>query len=228
MLAMLIFSVSIGFWTLLVGVIGLPLLLSGKTIPAWFAIIWARGSMLCFRLAGRAYTYKGLENLPKGACIIASQHQSALETIAYTDILSCPAYVLKKELYYIPVYGWYLARTGMVAIDRSAKVQALNSVMAQAETILASNRKMVIFPEGTRVPIGESRPYNKSIYKLYQLGYPVIPVALNSGKIWSKNSIRLGKGKAVFSFLKPLPVGLSQADFMEQLQDAIKAEASNL
>ncbi len=227
MFGMFIFSTSIGFWTLLAGIIGLPLLLCRK-IPPKFAILWARGVLFCWKLAGRKYRYVGLENIPKGSAIIASQHQSALETIAYADLLQCPAYVLKKELYHIPIFGWYLAKAGMIAIDRSAKVQALNSVMKQAQTVLAEGRKIVIFPEGTRVPFGESKPYNKSVYKLYELGYPVIPVALNTGLLWRKKAWSLGQGEAVFSCLPAMPEGLSQADFMESLRAAIQSEAANL
>ncbi len=228
MLGMLIFSVSLSFWTLFMGIIGLPLLLCGRKIPLWFPVAWARGVLFCWRLSGRGYGYKGLQNIPEGSAVIASQHQSALETIAYSALLKCPAYVLKKELYYIPIFGWYLAKAGMIAIDRSARVQALNSVMAQAEGVLASGRKMVIFPEGTRVPVGESKPYNKSVYKLYQLGYPVIPVTLNTGLLWRKKAWSLGRGKAVFSFLPAMPKGLSQADFMEGLRGAIESEAAKL
>ncbi len=228
MLGMLIFSTMIGFWTLFLGIIGLPLLLWGRVLPSWFPIFWATGVLFCFRLTGRGLRYKGVENIPQGACVIASQHQSALETIAFSSLLHCPAYVLKKELYYLPIFGWYLAKAGMIAIDRSAKVKALHSVMAQAEGVLAKGRKMVIFPEGTRVPPGESRPYNKSVYKLYQLGYPVVPVALNSGFIWRKGAWSLGHGAVTFSFLQAMPLGLSQSDFMERLRVAIESEASKL
>lgn len=228
MLGMLIFSVSLSFWTLFMGIIGLPLLLFGRKIPLWFPVAWARGVLFCWRLSGRGYGYKGLQNIPEGSAVIASQHQSALETIAFSSLLHCPAYVLKKELYYLPIFGWYLAKAGMIAIDRSAKVKALHSVMAQAEGVLAKGRKMVIFPEGTRVRPGESRPYNKSVYKLYQLGYPVVPTALNSGFIWRKGAWSLGRGTVTFSFLQAMPLGLSQSDFMERLRVAIESEASKL
>ncbi|HAW33497.1 MAG TPA: 1-acyl-sn-glycerol-3-phosphate acyltransferase, partial [Alphaproteobacteria bacterium] len=129
-------------------------------------------------LAGIKCEVRGRENLPKdtNAFIVASKHQSTLETVAFHAILKSPAYILKKELLYIPLFGWNLSLSGCVPIDRSSGAKAMRSILNGSIKRLAENRPVVIFPEGTRTAPGATAKYNPGVGLLYEkCGVPVIP-----------------------------------------------------
>jgi 1-acyl-sn-glycerol-3-phosphate acyltransferase len=127
----------------------------------------------------------GRENLPAGPVIIACKHQSSWETLAFTRLFDDIAIVLKRELLFIPVVGWAMARAGNIAVARGDGAAALRGLVRQGTAAVAEGRSIVIFPEGTRVAPGEQRPYHVGTAALYrQLGVPVVPMALNSGLFW--------------------------------------------
>lgn len=232
MLAGILFRLWLYTGTFILGLLGLPLLLwsviRGRDLPSWLPAFWVRVCLFGLKLCGVNIAYRGLHNIPEGAVIIASKHESALETLVYYLLLSRPAYVLKRELYYLPIFGWYLAVSGMLAINRKKPFRALLSVLTKADQILQQERKLVIFPEGTRTPKGQSRPYNKGVYELYRRGYVVIPASLNSGKFWRKGRLRIDSGTAIFSFLPAIESGLATNEFMRRLRQAIEQEATKL
>lgn len=149
---------------------------------------WAKLTVAWLRLTcGLSHRVVGLENLPSSPCVILSKHQSAWETIAYQAIFPPQAWVLKRELLWIPFFGWGLAATRPIAIDRKAGIRALDEVVRQGRERLAGGRYVVVFPEGTRMAPGVRGRYNPGGAMLArQAGVPVVPVAHNSGRFWSR------------------------------------------
>lgn len=161
----------------------LPAITRSRIIGYWadFIVAWLR--VTC----GLSHRVVGLENLPARPCVILSKHQSAWETIAYQHIFPAQAWVLKRELLWIPFFGWGLAATRPIAIDRKAGIRALDEVVKQGKVRLAGGRYVVVFPEGTRMPPGGRGRYNPGGAMLArQSGVPVVPVAHNSGSFWSR------------------------------------------
>ncbi len=180
-------------------------------------------------IGGITYRVVGKNNIPQGACIIAAKHQSAWETFKLHVLFHDPAIVLKKELLNIPIWGWYLRRSGMIPIDRGGAAKALNGMMQAAHKAAAEGRKIVIFPQGTRTAPGEQRPYKSGVAALYQeLNLPVVPMALNSGLLWPKNSFMKKPGIITIEFLPPIAPGLPRAAFMTRLKDELESASDRL
>lgn len=194
---------------------------------AWFVPrFWARSVFwLQKHIIGLDYHFEGLENLPQSAYIIAAKHQSAWETMALPLILPDPTFILKRELLWIPFFGWYLAKMGMVPINRGAPLQALRDLINKSHEKVAQNRQIVIFPEGTRKEAGEAAEYKAGVYPLYaDLNLPIVPVALNAGLYWSKKRFCLYPGTIRCRFLPPIAPGLKRKDFMQKLENVIEGE----
>lgn len=210
-------------WTSFTLVLGLAalLLLPSRRACAAVAALWSFGALLLLRLCvGIRLRYEG--EIPQGAAVFACKHQSTLETLALWLYLRNPAFILKKQLLTIPIFGWFLARLQPVAIDRSAGASAIEQVAAQGKERLEQGRRLVIFPEGTRRPVGAPAAYKAGgVWALYQLGYPLVPVALDTGRFWPKKGIVQG-GTASIRFLSPLEGGLDKNAFMQQLEAAIE------
>ncbi|MFY9288155.1 MAG: lysophospholipid acyltransferase family protein, partial [Alphaproteobacteria bacterium] len=180
-------------------------------------------------IGGITYRVIGREHIPSGSCIIAAKHQSAWETFKLHFLFGDPAIVLKKELLNIPVWGWYLRRSGMIPIDRKGRAKALSGMMQAAHRAVADGRKIVIFPQGTRIPPGEDKPYKSGVIAFYQeLKLPLVPMALNSGLLWPKNSFIKKPGVITIEFLPPLPPGLPRGEVMEQLRNALENTSNRL
>lgn len=164
-------------------------------LPSWHRHLlsrpWVAVAMFMTRhVLGIREKIIGTENIPKGACIVLCKHQSAWETLALQQIFPGAIFVMKKELHWIPFFGWGLALNPMIAIDRKAGKDALNQVAEQGKTRLAAGHRVVIFPEGTRVAPGHKRRYKVGgAFLGVQSGYPVVPVALNSGEVWGRNAL---------------------------------------
>ncbi|MGB8274798.1 MAG: lysophospholipid acyltransferase family protein, partial [Alphaproteobacteria bacterium] len=162
-------------------------------------------------------------------CVLAVKHQSAFETLALPLILGDPAFVVKRELFAIPLFGWFLARLGMIAIDRKAGAAALKSIVRRAKRALATGRHVVIFPEGTRVALHAKRPYHAGVAALYAMaGAPVVPVALDSGLYWRRRGFLKRPGRVVIEFLPPIAPGLDRDAFMAELQSRIEGATKRL
>jgi len=180
-------------------------------------------------IGGIHYRVIGREHVPSGACIIAAKHQSAWETFKLHLLFGDPAIVLKEELLNIPLWGWYVRRAGMIPIDRKGHMQALARMMQAAHRAADDRRKIVIFPQGTRVAPGETRSYKSGVAALYQeLNLPVVPMALNSGLLWPKNSFIKKPGLITVEFLPPIPPGLSREDMMSRLKEQLEGATDRL
>jgi 1-acyl-sn-glycerol-3-phosphate acyltransferase len=192
---------------------------------------WWSGTVLALArgIAGIEYELRGAEHLPRGAGIIAMKHQSAWDTLAVPALIGDVAIVLKRELLWIPFYGWYARKAGMIPIDRGAGATALKSMLRRAREVVAERRPIVIFPEGTRTAVGAKRAYHPGVAALYsQLGLPVVPVAVNSGLFWPRRSFLKRPGRIVVEALPPLPPGLDRKAFLAELQSRIEAATERL
>ncbi|HEX8418316.1 MAG TPA: lysophospholipid acyltransferase family protein, partial [Methylobacterium sp.] len=138
------------------------------------------------------------------------------------------SYILKRELLWIPLIGWYLARSGVVAIDRSKGARAMAVMNEAAAQAIRDGRQLIIFPEGTRRPPGVAPAYKPGICHLYAaLGVPCLPVALNTGLYWPRRSLMRRPGTTVIEFLPAIPPGLDRAAFLDRVQERIES-ASNV
>ncbi|WP_337877089.1 lysophospholipid acyltransferase family protein [Elioraea sp.] len=196
-------------------------------ILAW----WAERVLGLLRLTvGIRLRVTGAEHLPAaGPALIAAKHQSAFDTIVWLALLPRPAYVLKRELLWIPLYGWYARAAGMIGVDRGAGPTAIRHLMRAGAEALAEGRQIVIFPEGTRTAPGTRRPYQPGIAALYaRSGLPVIPVATDSGLFWGRRAFRKRAGTITVAVLPPIPPGLARAEMLARLETAIESETDRL
>lgn len=173
---------------------------------------------------------RGIKNLPKNSnFIIASKHQSTLETMLFNILIKNNTYILKKELLYIPLFGYFLYKSGMIVIDRSKGGISIKKINEKAKIAIDNNQNLVIFPQGTRTKIGEEKKYKAGIYSLYQENIaPIIPVALNTGLIWPKGSFLKHPKICILEFLKPIEKGLSKEIFMQKLEQIIEDKTQEL
>ena len=226
----LLFNIFFYLWTTLILIGGLPLMLGPRSGLYHLGRLWVRGIMGALRLlCGLDYQVRGLENLPKGGFLVAAKHQSAWDTLIFSILLWDHAFVLKQELTWIPVFGLYLIRAGLVPVDRKGGSKALRKMVAQAKQVIAQRRPLVIFPEGTRVAPGDHRPYHPGVAALYsQLDVPVVPVALNSGRFWGRRSFAKKPGTITLEFLPKIEPGLQRKAFLQRLEAAIEARSRAL
>jgi 1-acyl-sn-glycerol-3-phosphate acyltransferase len=222
----------IGFFgvTALLGVVGLPVLLMPRRRVLRFGRFWARCVLALLKaIVGLDGEIRGLAHIPAGASIIAMKHQSAWDTLILPVILDDFTVVVKRELFFVPFYGWYAARAGSIAIDRRGGAGALRRMVAAARQAVAEGRPVVIFPEGTRTAPGQRLTYQPGVAALYQaLQLPVVPAAVNSGLFWGRRSFAKRPGRITLAFLEPIPPGLPRREMMEQLERRIEAGTAAL
>ncbi len=194
------------------------------------AKFWARTNLWLLRaVCGIKVEFRGLEKIPPGPLLVSSKHQSLWETFALLLILSDPAYIMKRELMWIPFYGWYTWKAGMIPVDRSKGSQALADMNACARREAQRNRQIIIFPEGTRRPPGAEPRYKYGVAHLYaDMGVSCLPIALNSGLFWPRRSIRRYPGTVRVEVLDPIPPGLDKDAFFERLQRDVEAATAGL
>ena len=155
-------------------------------------------------------------------CLFASKHQSMFETIYFNQLFYNPAYILKKELLSIPLFGTYLKKLGMIAIDRNQGIQSLRLVNEQTAEYI-EKRPVIIFPEGTTTTYKEQPDLKPGIFSMYKsLNKPVVPISLNSGYCWPKND-KIKSGEILIEFKEPIQPGLSKKEFLDQLKSAINS-----
>jgi 1-acyl-sn-glycerol-3-phosphate acyltransferase len=158
-------------------ILGLPTFFLPYRATVWIAKSWGRVNLVLLRVAGIDYELRGCEKIPAGPLIVASKHQSAWETFALLPLFDNPLFIVKRELMWIPVFGWLMRKGRMVAVDRSAGSQALIAMTERARIELADGRQLIIFPEGTRRPAGAEPRYKYGVAHLYAAeGVPCLPV----------------------------------------------------
>lgn len=226
----LLFTALFYSWTTLLGILVLPLLLGPPRLLLAYSRFWIRGSLWLLRVTvGLSHRVVGLENIPDGPALFAVKHQSAWDTLAINLIVRDAAIVLKRELTWIPVFGWCLVRARQIPIDRADGMPALRSMVKAARERLAAGRPIVIYPEGTRVAPGTKKPYHAGVAALHSaLDAPVVPVALNSGLYWPRRSLNLRAGVITIEFLPALPPDLPRRAFVSALEEAIETASERL
>ena len=217
-------------WAILIGLIMIPVAVMPRPIFRRFVQAWSRGNQILLRyIAGIGVEIRGHEYIPTGAAIIASKHQSEWESNVFLHLLRDPVYVIKKELFYVPFYGLYALRMGMIFIDRRGHAKSLRHLVKLTQKRVAAGRPIVIFPEGTRVAPGRKLGYRPGVAALYsELNVPVVPVVHNSGIHWPKKSFRKYPGTIILQFLPPIPPGLPRQDFMKRLEEEMEGAAQRL
>jgi len=221
-----IFLLWFGFFSAAMAILCLPLLLGPSRGAGWVGRNWSRGVFWGLRvIAGTKFEIRG--SRPANGVLIAVKHMSMWDTCAIYTVLDNPAIVLKRNLQFIPFYGWYIWKARMIPIDRDGKASALRAMAAAAKAELARGRSIVIFPEGTRKKPDAAPDYKPGVAGLYgQLGVPCVPVALNSGVFWT--SFIKNPGTIVLEFLEPIPPGLPRRAFMPRLEAAIEGATARL
>jgi len=189
----------------------------------WTTMWWQRV------IVGTRVEVRGRENIPPGALLVAAKHQSAWETITLHTLFADPAMVMKAEMTWIPVMGWFARKFRLTSIDRSASAKAMRTLRAGAREAVAAGRQVIIFPEGTRRAPGARPEYKPGIVLLYgDLGVPCLPVALNSGLYWPRRKPARHPGTIVVEILPPIPPGLSKEDFLARLKKDIETASNRL
>jgi 1-acyl-sn-glycerol-3-phosphate acyltransferase len=227
----LLFDIAFYVWTTLMCVVLLWMVLLPRRqmvrVVAWYlgTIGFLERVILDLR-----YEVRGRENIPRdGAFLLAAKHQSAWETMKLFELVDDPAIVLKRELTFLPIWGWYTIKAQMIAVDRGARGRAIASLLAGARRVAAQGRPIVIFPQGTRTAVGTWRPYRIGVGVLYdQLKLPIVPMALNSGVYWPRRSFIKRNGTIIVEFLPPIAPGLPRDVAMKELEDRLEAATDRL
>jgi len=221
-----LFYANCAFWFLLAMI--------GYVLPQRYFMVfcrgWATSSMWLFStVIGARLEVRGKENIPTGGAIIAAKHQSSWDTFALLPMVAWPTYIYKRELGYIPFFGWHLMRAGQIPVDRVGTPDVLARLTARAKKALAENRQIIIFPEGTRRAIGAPPDYKIGVAQLYKsFGAPCVPVALNAGLAWPRRRFMKFPYTIIIEFLPPIPPGLPPRAFFRQMQQVIEEATDRL
>jgi len=196
------------------------------TIAQW----WAKATLFLMRvICNIKVEFRGLEKIPAGPLVIAAKHQSFWETFVLPGFFNRPIFILKRQLMQIPVFGQFLVKTGMIAIDRKAGVKALLDMTRRARDAVRAGGQLVIFPEGTRRAPGAAPDYKTGFAQIYSsCGVRCLPIALNSGLFWPRRTFMRYPGTLVVEFLDPLPAGLSRKEFIVRIATVIEAATNRL
>ena len=180
-------------------------------------------------ICGTRIEVRGRERIPPGSCLVVAKHQSAWDTFALIPLFRDPAIVLKAELARIPLYGWFCVKFEHILVRRERAAAALKAMLAEAKAKSDTGREIVIFAEGTRREPGAPPDYKPGYIALYEtLGVPAVPLALNSGLFWPRNSFTRYPGTIVVEILEPVPPGLPRAEARKAIETAIETAAGRL
>lgn len=222
-------------WTPFVCIALMPSLVLPRPFPVAVARMYLDGVYYLEKyVLGLDYEVRGLENRPPNteAYLVAAKHQSAYETMKLLRLFGDPTIILKRELLWLPIFGWFLQRMEVIALDRGNRSAALESLYKGARKMKEDKRPIVIFPQGTRVKLDATtteKPYKSGIMKLYtEVGLPILPIALNSGVYWPRNSFWKRQGKVVFEFLPVIPPGLPPDEVLRSMETQIETKSKAL
>ncbi len=230
LLLTIIFYIALGSWTILMGVLSLPFIFLPSKLIAFPAKIWIKGLFILLKyICGLTHEIKGINKLSDEPIIIVSKHQSAFETFALYYYLKKSFFIHKKQLFYIPIFGQYLMKHNMVAIDRSGKASTMRKMISDVKKKLDSGSTIIIFPEGTRKKPGEKPDYKTGFIGIYNAAKRKLqPVALNSGLFWNKGLKVIKKGHITIEFLPQIEVGLNKEDVLKKVENSIESATNKL
>ena len=229
---MLWMALTVVPWALAVLVFSL---FGSSTQVYWLCAGWLRLAVTGgTKILGIENRVTGMENLPStalGSCVLLVKHQSTWETFSMVTLMPHPlAFVFKKELLYVPFFGWAMSRMDMIHIDRSQRAQAFNKVVAQGKRLMAQGVWVIMFPEGTRIPRGQQGVYKSGGARLaIETGAPVVPVAVTSAKCWPRKAFIKKPGIVDISIGQPIPsAGRKPDELMREVERWIEAEMRRL
>ena len=224
----LIFNIFLYCGLILIFILAIPTLILPDKFTIFFGRMSAKYIVFILKLVlNTKVIFHGEENLKKvDRFFVASAHQSMFETFALQIPLDGPIFILKKELMNIPLFGWYLRKIGAIAIIRETTTKENLSFFDKVKNKLEDNKRpLLIFPQGTRVKLDECPPFKKGVGRIYNaLNLPCIPVAVNTGKVWPKNSFMKHSGDIHISFLEPIMPGKEKDEFIKEIENKIYSE----
>lgn len=229
-----LFNICFYVATTIVCTLFIPVFLLPRGVTLWVTRLWlAIVYFLEKNILGLTFEIRGKEYLPKsGSYIVAAKHQSAYETLKLHHLFGDPTIVLKRELLNIPLFGNFLKKLDVIAINRGNKEESMKSIVDGAKRMQSQARPIIIFPQGTRVDVNattKQKPYKGGTVKMYShTDMPIIPLALNSGLFWPRNSFIKKPGKVIFQFLPPIESGLPDKKVMKALEDRIEETSIKL
>ena len=226
----LIYNVLFYLLLVLWFIVAIPTFAMPRSAILTLARIWSQQNSWLLRVVCNVKVeYRGVEKIPKGPLLVASKHQSMWETFALLRFFDQPLYILKRELTRIPFFGWYVLKAGMISVDRRAGGRALLKMVRQASEEVRHGRQLIIFPEGTRRPVGAPPQYKPGVAQLYaSCRVSCLPVALNSGLFWPRRTFMRYPGTLVVEFLDPLPPGLPRDEFLARVSVVIEEATRRL
>ena len=224
----LVFNILLYTGLIFIFILAIPTLFLPSKFTLFFGRVSARYIVILMRLIlNTKVNFHGVENLKKAEkFFVASAHQSMFETFVLQIPLDGPIFILKKELLKIPLFGWYLRKIGAIEIIRETTTKEnLNFFDKVKNKINNENRPLLIFPQGTRVKPHEEVPFKKGVGRIYdKLNLPCVPIALDSGKVWPKNSFIKYPGNINVSFLEPVMPGKNKDEFIKEIENKIYSE----
>ncbi len=228
----IVFTASLYLSLIVIMVIASPVLLMPRRMLMSVVRFWGRWFViLCRVVGGIGMEVRGREKIPPGPLLVASKHQSLWETFALISLFDDPCFILKQELTWIPLFGWYATKARMLPVDRRGGGRVLVELNQRAheEVRQDQGRQILFFPEGTRRPPGAPPAYRNGVSHVYQsLGVPCLPVALNSGLFWPRRSLALKRGTIIVEILDPIPPGLPRNAFAALVQERIETASARL
>jgi 1-acyl-sn-glycerol-3-phosphate acyltransferase len=226
----LVFNILFYIVFLFFAAIALPTFLMPRAAMLKVGAVWARTNIVLMRvICGIEVEFRGVEKIPKGPLIVAAKHQSMWETISLLRFFEAPFFVIKRELKFIPIFGLFMIKTNMVAIDRAKGGRSLLAVLRRAEEEVRRGRQFVIFPEGTRRPVGAPPEYKAGFGMVYvDCNVPCLPVALNSGLFWPRRTFMRYPGTLIVEFLDPIQPGLKRDEFLARVENVIETATNRI
>jgi 1-acyl-sn-glycerol-3-phosphate acyltransferase len=225
----ILFYIILSLITLFFGLIGIPLIFTSKKLLTSLCEVWANTILMLLKvICNLEIEVKGTENIPPEPLIIASKHESAIETVLLWTLFKNPALIMKKEVLFVPVFGAYCHVMGMISIDRGSRISAMKKIITDATATLKSGRSIIMFPEGTRIKHGESVSLKSGVKALHTASpdIPVIPVAVNSGKFLPKGCLIIKPGVLILKILEPMNHD-DNSTFLDVLQSKINTPCNN-
>jgi 1-acyl-sn-glycerol-3-phosphate acyltransferase len=191
---------------------------------------WAASNHWLMRtIVGTTFEIEGLENIPETGCIFAPKHQSFWDTYALLPWLADPVYILKRELLWIPLFGWYAMKQRMIPVNRAARGKVMLKVMERARQEMENGRQLIIYPEGTRRPPGAAPEYRYGIARLYRdLKVPVVPVAMHPGLFWPRHTTMRYPGHFKVRILPAIQPGMEPDAFFAKLIEVTEKASDEL
>jgi 1-acyl-sn-glycerol-3-phosphate acyltransferase len=212
------------------GILSFPFIFMPSKYMRFPAKIWIKGLFIFLKyICGVTHEIRGLKSLSDEPIIIVSKHQSAFETFALYYYLEKSFFIHKKQLFYIPIFGQYLMKHNMVAIDRAGKASAMRKMISNVKKKLDNGSTIIIFPEGTRKKPGEKTDYKTGFIGIYNNAKRKLqPVALNSGLFWQKGLKIIKKGHIIIEFLPQIDIGLDKKEVLNKVEKSIESATNKL